>query len=131
MDALIEPELVIDGGQPVPQQLEGQIRRQILHGVLRPGDELPTVRAVAVGLAVNPHAVEEAYARLENAGFLIAGEGCGPRVAGLPAGANHDELDNLCRNFLQKASAEGYAMAEVLQALHARIDRGASHGQSS
>jgi GntR family transcriptional regulator len=130
MDALAEPELVIDGGQPLPQQIEGQIRGQILHGILQPGDELPTVRAIAVGLAINPHAVEEAYGRLEREGFLIGGEGCGPRVAVLPATAKNDELDNLCRDFLQRTLTEGYSPADVLQVLHAWIDRGSSHGES-
>jgi GntR family transcriptional regulator len=129
MDALVEPELVIDGGEPVPRQLEGQIRRQILHGILRPGEELPTVRAIAAGLAVNPHAVEEAYGRLEREGFLISGESCGPRVAPRPEQTGHGELDNVCRDFLQRATAEGYSLAEVLQVLHGWIDRGASHGQ--
>jgi GntR family transcriptional regulator len=130
MDMLIEPELVIDGGQPVPRQLETQLRRQILQGVLRPGEELPTVRAIAVGLAVNPHAVEEAYGCLEQQGFLIAGEGGGPRVAALAASVKHEELDKCCRDFLRTATGQGYSLAEVLQALHARMDRGTSHGES-
>jgi GntR family transcriptional regulator len=130
MDTLLEPELVIDGGQPIPRQLEEQIRRQILQGVLRPGEELPTVRAVAVGLAVNPHAVEEAYGRLEHEGFLIGGEGSGPRVAASPSTAKHGELDSCCRDFLQRVTAKGYSLAEVLQVLHAWIDRGTSHGES-
>jgi DNA-binding transcriptional regulator YhcF (GntR family) len=130
MDTLVEPELVIDGGLPVPQQLEGQLRRQILYGILRPGEELPTVRAIAVGLGVNPHAVEEAYGRLQREGFLLGDEGCGPRVAALPGRADHAKLDNWCRDFLQRSTAEGYSLAEVLQVLHAWIDRGASHGES-
>jgi GntR family transcriptional regulator len=130
METLVEPELAIDGGQPVPQQLEAQLRRQILQGVLRPGEELPTVRAVAVGLAINPHAVEEAYGRLEREGFLIGGEGSGPRVAPPPVREEHSEPDNCCRDFLQRVTAEGYSLAEVLQVLHVWIDRGTSHGES-
>ena len=128
MDALVEPELVIEGGEPVPRQLECQIRRQILHGILRPGEELPTVRAIAAGLAVNPHAVEEAYGRLEREGFLISGEGCGPRVAPPAEGATHDALESWCRDFLQQATAAGYSLADVVQVLHACIDRGTGHG---
>jgi GntR family transcriptional regulator len=131
MDTPNEPELVVDGGRPIPEQLEGQIRRQIVDGVLRPGDELPTVREVAVGLSVNPHAVEQAYGRLEQHGFLLAGDGCGPRVAGVPGQTTRRELSDLCQEFVQRVSAEGYSMAEALQVLYAWIDRGASHGQSS
>jgi GntR family transcriptional regulator len=130
MDTLVEPELVIDGGQPVPQQLETQLRGQILQGVLRPGEELPTVRAIAVGLTVNPNAVEEAYGRLQQQGFLLAGEGSGPRVASLSRAAEPVELDEWCRDFLQRATAEGYSLAEVLQAVHASIPGSTSHGKS-
>jgi GntR family transcriptional regulator len=112
----------------VPQQLQGQIRLLILHGVLRPGEELPTVRAIAVALAVNPHAVEEAYGKLEREGFLVTGEGCGPRVAPPPEHATHGALDNWCRDFLQQTTAAGYSLAEVVQALYASIDRGTGHG---
>jgi GntR family transcriptional regulator len=127
MNTLIEPELVIDGGEPVPQQLRGQIRQLILYGVLRPGEELPTVREIAVELAVNPHAVEEAYGGLEREGFLVAGEGCGPRVAAPPE-HTHGALDNWCREFVQQTTAAGYSPAEVVQALLASIDGGTGHG---
>ena len=60
----VYPELVLDGGAPICCQIEGQIRRFVLSGALRPGEELPTVRAVAVGLAVNPHAVEDQFGLL-------------------------------------------------------------------
>ncbi len=76
-----DPELVLDGSAPVQQQIAAQICRLILGGVLRPGEELPSVRAVAVGLGVSPRAVEQAYERLERAGLVNGTEGCGPRVA--------------------------------------------------
>ena len=130
MDLPYEPELVIHGGEPIVLQVEEQIRRQILHGILRPGEELPTVRAIAVGLAVNPHTVEQAYEQLQQEGFLTSGDGSGPRVAGSPARANNDELDNHCRDFLRRMAAEGYSLAEVLQVLHAGFDRSNGHGKT-
>lgn len=116
-----EPELLLDGGAPIGEQIEGQVRRLILDGVLHPGEELPTVRALAVGLAVNPHAVEQAYGRLEHEGFLNSGEGSGPRVAEPPAGPGDIELGRLCREFLRRAADRGYALAEVLHAVHACV----------
>jgi GntR family transcriptional regulator len=86
------PELVLDGGTPISQQIEGQIRRLVRSGALRPGEELPTVRAVAVGLAVNPHAVEQAYDRLEQAGLVTRSDGSGPRVAGASGGPGDANL---------------------------------------
>ena len=130
MDETREPELVIDGGRPVAQQLEDQIRRYILDGVLCRGEELPTVRAVAVGLAVNPHAVEEAYEHLRREGLLIVGEGSGPRVAEQTV-ISALQLENMCRDFLRRATAEGHSVADVVRALHACLERGLQHGESS
>jgi DNA-binding transcriptional regulator YhcF (GntR family) len=128
MDESDGPELVLDGCEPVPRQLAGQLRRHILGGTLRPGEELPTVRAVAVGLAVSPQAVEEAYGRLEREGFVSRDDGCGPRVAAPARGAGCGELDNWCQDFLRRTAAAGFAPAEVLRALHACIDGSYRHG---
>jgi GntR family transcriptional regulator len=130
MGPLDEPEVVIDGGAPVARQLEAQIRRQILQGTLRPGEELPTVRGVAVGLAVNPRTVEEAYRHLKEEGFLTAGEGCGPRIAPATTTERHGQLEYWCRDFLRQTASDGHSLADVLQVLHACIDRGYSHGES-
>lgn len=131
MNVFAEPELVIDGAEPIPVQLEGQIRRQIVVGILRPGEELPTVRSVAVGLAVNPHAVEEAYGHLEREGFVTRGEGAAPRVAPQRSDVACSDLDNSCRDFLRQTAAAGYSLAEVLLTLHAWADRSYRHGESS
>jgi GntR family transcriptional regulator len=120
------PELVLAGGAPVGRQLEEQLRRLIRAGELGPGEELPSVREVAVGLSVNPRAVEEAYASLEHEGLLTRGEGSGVLV-GPPApaaGARLAELGRLCREFLARARGGGFSAAEVLQVLHVHIDKG-------
>jgi GntR family transcriptional regulator len=131
MDTLAEPELVIGGGKPVSQQVVEQLRWQILVGVLRPGEELPTVRSLAVDLAVNPHVVEEAYDCLAREGFLLRGDGCGPKVADPPPDVDRSHLIQRCREFLCRVAAEGYSAAEVMLALHACFDEGISHGQPS
>ncbi|MBI1914841.1 MAG: GntR family transcriptional regulator [Planctomycetes bacterium] len=113
------PELVLDGGAPVWQQIEGQIRQFILSGALRPGEELPTVRAVAVGLAVNPHAVEQAYDRLERADLVTWAGGSGPRVAVPSGGPGGADLKKLCELFLRQAAQRGYSLAAVVHALQA------------
>jgi GntR family transcriptional regulator len=124
------PELVLDGGAPAWQQIEGQIRRLVLTGALRPGEELPTVRAVAVGLAVNPHAVERAYDRLEWAGLLSRADGGGPCVAVPPGGPGEADLKRLCELFLRGAAERGHSLAAVLHALHACLEEEVRHGQS-
>jgi GntR family transcriptional regulator len=81
MNALCEPELVLHGGAALGQQIRDQLRAQIEAGRLRPGEPLPTVRAVAVQLAVNPNAVDRAYADLLREGLLSAEDGTGTFVA--------------------------------------------------
>jgi GntR family transcriptional regulator len=120
------PELVLDGLAPIGQQIEGQIRQLVLNGALRPGEELPTVRAVAVGLAVNPHAVEQAYDRLERAGLVSRADGSGPRVA-VPSGRLGDaDLKRLCEVFLRAAARRGHSSAAVLHAFQACLREGVS-----
>src|SRR5262249_17946110 len=94
-----------------------------LSGALRPGEELPTVRAVAVGLAVNPHAVEQAYDRLERAGLLTWTDGGGgPRVAGPSGDPGEADLKQLWAAFLREAAEPGHSVAAVQHALQACLE---------
>jgi GntR family transcriptional regulator len=72
-----EPEVCLEGLGPIHRQIADQIRGHILLGGLRPGDQLPTIRAVAVALAVNPRAVERAYTQLEYEGLVTTEDGSG------------------------------------------------------
>ncbi len=58
-------------GVPVYRQIIEQIRFQIAGGVVRPGDELPSTRALSSHLGVNPMTVSKAYASLEQDGVLV------------------------------------------------------------
>ena len=64
--------------RPIYSQIEGGIRDQILAGVLRPGDKLPSVRELAAGLTINPNTIARAYRDLEQQGWIatVAGKGC-------------------------------------------------------
>jgi GntR family transcriptional regulator len=111
------PELVLDGGEPICQQIETQVRHFISSGHLRPGEELPTVRALAVGLAINPRTVARAYGRLEQMGLLATTELGGPRVA-QPLNVSQDpDLKQLCERFLRNATRDGHSLAAVRHAL--------------
>jgi GntR family transcriptional regulator len=123
-------ELVLDGGGPIEEQIESQIRRLVQEGILVPGEELPTVRAVAVGLAINPHAVEQAYDQLERAGWVTRDDGSSPRVAAPPGGQGDTDLKQQCEVFLQWAAANGYSFADVLHALHDCLKGEVHHDQA-
>jgi GntR family transcriptional regulator len=126
----IETDLVLHGPGPVQEQIARQLCRLIAAGILRPGDELPSVRAVAVGLAVNPQAVEQAYARLESEGWVSRAEGSGVLVTApflaAPGPKPAEGLERLCRAFLDEAAGQGYSHAEVCQALNYYLTKGMS-----
>ena len=73
-------ELVIRNtvNQPIYEQIYSQIRAQIIAGTLRPGDALPSIRALAKDLRISVITTKRAYDELEADGFLytVAGKGC-------------------------------------------------------
>src|SRR3974390_1837344 len=66
-----------NSGVPVYRQIMDQVRGGIALGALRPGDQLPTVRQLAVDLAINPNTVVRAYRELELGGLLESNQGTG------------------------------------------------------
>jgi GntR family transcriptional regulator len=108
-------------GVPVYRQLIDQVQGAIAMGVLRPGDQLPTVRLVAVDLAINPNTVMRAYRELEIRGVLDTQQGTGTFVADRPAGATEEEktrkLSQLVGEFVARAGAAGLSLDELLEAL--------------
>jgi GntR family transcriptional regulator len=124
------PELVLDGQAPVWRQIEQQVRRFVLGGELLPGEELPTVRSVAVALGVSPRAVERAYDRLERAGLVSRADAAGPVVARPPGGHSDNELMRLCEDFLRDAARRGHAPAAVLRACRACVEEEVRRGQA-
>lgn len=127
-EVAFEPELVLTGEAPMQQQIVDQLRALILTGRLRPGEQLPTVRAVAVQLAVNPHLVDEAYAALAREGCVTTEEGSGHFVADLErlhrlAAERRSRLEQLCEQFLNCASAQGFAAGEAVAVAQALTQR--------
>ncbi|OHB67226.1 MAG: hypothetical protein A2Y76_12235 [Planctomycetes bacterium RBG_13_60_9] len=64
-------------GQPIYRQVIDQIRRQVLAGQLREGEQLPSVRDLAAQLRVNPMTISKAYSLLEMEGLLERRRGVG------------------------------------------------------
>jgi GntR family transcriptional regulator len=123
-----EPELLLQGGAAIPEQIQDQVRACIVLGLLRPGEQLPTVRSVAVELGINPHAVEQAYGQLQREGFVTTEDGSGtfatlPPHAGLPHAGRRAQLETLCFDFLTRTASWGFAPAEVLQMMHTLAPR--------
>src|SRR5437667_9023444 len=86
MSSCPDPELTLQGGVSICDQIRTQIRDCIVSGQLLGGEQLPTVRGMAVELSVNPGAVNKAYQELEREGFVTSEEGSGTFVAsGVPS----------------------------------------------
>ncbi|NUS14175.1 MAG: GntR family transcriptional regulator, partial [Streptomyces sp.] len=77
-------DLHIDRRSTVPAyaQLVRQVREALRMGLLRPGDQLPTVRSVVTSCTVNPSTVLKAYRELELSGLVEARQGAGTFVSG-------------------------------------------------
>jgi len=122
----------LDGSSGVPPylQLVHQVRQSLLLGYLREGDRLPTVKEVAVDLAINPNTVVKAYRQLEHEGMAAGRPGQGTFITGTPAqatgsGASAEAAEALRRSFerwLNEASAAGLS-DEAITALIATVRR--------
>lgn len=128
MSRLPDPELILAGSASIHRQIVQQMSRLIRSGALAPGEELPSVRAMAVGLAINPDTVNEAFAELEKTGYVSSSEGTGALVAPRTSWEDRQssELEDLCADFLRQVKCSGFSADEVLQTLHALVERGMS-----
>jgi GntR family transcriptional regulator len=107
---------------PIYAQLERGLRAAIAAGRLRAGDQLPTVRQLAVDLRVNANTVARVYSDLERAGVLETRRGVGSFVAATPERARPPrEHERRLRAFVTRvmadADAAGFALDEVIAGL--------------
>ena len=113
----------IDGhsGVPVYRQLIDQVQGAMASGALRPGDQLPTVRLVAVELAINPNTVLRAYREMEIRGIVDTQQGTGTFIADRPPQATTEQrekqLAQLVTEFVSRAGAAGLTVNEMIDAL--------------
>ena len=118
------PTFKVDSSSPTPiyAQLDRSIRAAIATGELEPGAQLPTVRQLAVDLAVNANTVARVYAQLERDGMLETRRGVGTFVRESPspqaARAHRErELRELIRRFVGDAALLGFTLSELITQL--------------
>jgi GntR family transcriptional regulator len=110
---------------PIYAQLDRGLRAAIVTGRLRPGDQLPTVRQLAVELQVNANTVARVYAELERDGVLETRRGVGSFVSATPAAARSatehiKRLRAFVTRVLADAAAAGFTRDEVAHELDKR-----------
>jgi GntR family transcriptional regulator len=125
---VIEFHLDSRSGVAPYMQLIHQVRHALRLGLLDPGDQLPTVKDVAAGLAINPNTVLKAYRELEYQGLVGARPGVGTFVTGTLSGSSlaaHEPLRRELRRWLGKARRAGMD-EESIEALFLSTFRAAS-----
>lgn len=115
--------LDLSSGVPVYRQIIDQVLGGIATGTLHPGDQLPTVRQLAVDLSINPNTVVRAYRELEIREILSTQQGTGTFVTEkqVPKPDEAERLrriEHLTREFLARAGSEGITIEELLHELN-------------
>jgi GntR family transcriptional regulator len=105
-------------GVPAYRQIIDQVLGAIASGTVRGGDQLPTVRQLAVDLSINPNTVVRAYRELEIRGVLTTQQGIGTFITTAPVqpdeAARQRQLDQLVSDLLARAGAAGVTADDVL-----------------
>src|SRR5580698_2558579 len=119
-----EFRLDLHSGVPVYRQIIDRIMGGIAAGVLAGGDQLPTVRQVAVDLAINPNTVGRAYRELEIRGALETQQGTGTFISHQKVKRDDVErerqLNQLVSDFVARAGAAGFTIEELMEQFRER-----------
>jgi GntR family transcriptional regulator len=117
----------LKSGVPIYRQIIDQVKSAIATGTLGPGDRLPTVRQLAVDLSVNPNTVSRAYNELELTGLVETHMGSGTFIGNKTVKLDEVErrrmLDQICQEFLSRASSHGFTLDDLLESLTQRQSR--------
>ena len=121
----------IDPRDPTPiyAQLDRAIRVAIAHGKLKVGEQLPTVRQLAVDLRVNANTVAKVYLALEREGIVETKRGVGTFISGLRPPAVHDahrerRLKEIVDRLLADAASIGFTPREISKYVARRVKEG-------
>lgn len=109
--------------RPIYGQIKDGLRRLIITGAVAPDEKLPSVRAMAMDLAINPNTIQRAYGELEAEGYVysIPGKGsfaCPPRDA---AAGRREELLGRLRELLAELKFLQVSGAEILEVVNEEV----------
>ena len=108
-------------GMPIYRQIIDQIRFGIASGQLKLGEQLPTVRALAVELKVTLNTVSKAYKELELRNILETQQGTGTFISQtahiVPEKEREDKLREICTQFSSVALSYGFQIEDIIQTL--------------
>jgi GntR family transcriptional regulator len=119
---LFRLRLDLQSGVPVYRQIIDQVRGGIASGALTVGDQLPTVRQLAVDLSINPNTVVRAYRELELGGLLETHQGTGTFISAQKVRGGEEQrarqLSQIVGDFVARAGAAGFTVEDLIEELH-------------
>ena len=117
--------LDLHSGVPVYRQIIDQVRGGMASGSLVAGDQLPTVRQLAVDLAINPNTVARAYRELELGGLLETHQGTGTFISVQKIKRGNAErerqLTQIVEDCVARAGAAGFTVEDLMEQLHGLV----------
>jgi GntR family transcriptional regulator len=113
-------------GLPIYTQIVNQIQAQVVGGALKPGDQLPTVRALAEELRVNFNTVARAYRILDEARIISTQQGRGTYITDVPPPnvtekLRKESLEALTQRFLSEAIRLDFSKTEISQIIKEQL----------
>jgi GntR family transcriptional regulator len=116
--------LDLHSGVPAYRQIIDQVRGGLAAGALTAGHQLPTVRQLAVDLAINPNTVVRAYKELELSGLLETQQGTGTFISAQKLARSQAErsrqLGQIAADAVARAGAAGFTIEDLIEHLRAR-----------
>ncbi|MFC0272910.1 GntR family transcriptional regulator [Metabacillus herbersteinensis] len=110
-------QLDVRSRKPIYEQLVDKIKEAIIHKILKPDEQLPSVRMLSSELTVNPNTIQRAYRELEQQGYLYSIKGKGNFVAQIeqmPANLAFDELKTDLQKLIAEAIYLGLTKEDLL-----------------
>ncbi|MDR2792755.1 MAG: GntR family transcriptional regulator [Treponema sp.] len=121
-NTIVEPNITFSldtaSGTPIYRQIIQQIEYAILSERLKPGDRLPTIRALAVELKINPNTIAKSYSELEIRGILITQVGSGTFISDKKPESRENirnrKIQEVLGRFMQELKNLGVGKSELL-----------------
>jgi len=119
-------QLDFRSGLPIYIQITNQIESQVIGGTLKPGDQLPTVRALASELRVNFNTVARAYRMLDEARIISTQQGRGTYITEVPPPEVKEKLRNetleaLAKRYIGEALRLQFSKPEISQMIKEQL----------
>ena len=119
-------EIDFRSGIPIYLQVVERIKERLAAGQLKPGDQLPTVRSLALELRVNFNTIARAYRIMDESGIISTQQGRGTYILELPSpevaeSIRMQALQDLTQRYISDAERLGVSPEELDEALHNKV----------